>query len=76
MIEKLLRHPYLVHQRADDENDIPEMPIAVCSDVSGRVCLSQENHSIVLNRASVKELFLAIRKTMAEHDIEERKSKK
>lgn len=70
MIEPLLRNAHLLHQTPDDENELPEPPIAVCTDASGLIVLSQEARYIVLNRATVNELRKLLR-DQAKREIEE-----
>ena len=69
MIEKLFNHPYLLHQTADREGDMPDTPVAACIDNGGTICLSQEGQGIVLNRASVPELYKLL-KMLAAKEVE------
>jgi hypothetical protein len=61
MIEPLLRNAHLLHQTADDDSELPEPPIAVCTDANGLICLSQEARYINVNRATVNELRRLLR---------------
>jgi hypothetical protein len=61
MIDKLFNHPHVLYQTADDENDLPELPIGSSLDNFGMIILSQEGNSIVVNRASVPELCKLLR---------------
>ena len=61
MIERLLNHPRLLHQTADEEDGIPEGPVAGSVDANGMIVLSQEGRDLVLNRASVAELGKMLR---------------
>jgi hypothetical protein len=71
MIEILLHNPRILHQKPDDEDGLPEFPIAACTDASGLIVLSQEGRSsIVINRASVPELCQMIRMLAALHQEE------
>lgn len=60
MIEILLKNPRILHQTADDKNGMPELPIALSTDASGLIVLSQEGREIIVNQASVPELFSMI----------------
>lgn len=63
MIEKLMQNPHLLHQTPDDpESELPELPIAACTDATGLICISQEGRYIIINRASVNELCKLLRK--------------
>lgn len=57
MIEILFNNPRILHQTADDKDGMPELPIALSTDASGLIVLSQEGREIVINQASVPELF-------------------
>jgi hypothetical protein len=70
VIEKLLSDPHLLHQTADDESELPEPPIAVCTDASGLIFLSQEARYICVNRATVNELRKLLRE-LAKREIGE-----
>ena len=57
MIEKLFNEPNIFYQVADEEDQIPELPVTICKDASGIICLGQNGSSeIVLNKKSIKEL--------------------
>lgn len=56
MIKKLFQEPHIFYQKPDDEDNLPEMPIVIQKDLSGIICISQEDREIVLNKKSIKEL--------------------
>jgi hypothetical protein len=66
MIEKLFNNPHLLHQTADDDSSLPELPISGSVDSADIIVLSQEGRSIVINKASVPELCKLLKKLAAE----------
>lgn len=62
MIIKLFNRPHIFYQTADNEDDLPEYPIAIHTDNMGMICLEQEGRSIILNNKSLVEFSNFIKK--------------
>jgi hypothetical protein len=62
MIRKLFNNPHVVYQTADNEDELPELPISMCTDNSGLILLFQEDNEIIINRTTIKELSQLLKK--------------
>jgi hypothetical protein len=68
MIERIGRPAKILHQTSDDAGSISETAVAAYVDETGIIVMSQECRQIVLNRASVPELFKMLRSLVKEYD--------
>lgn len=65
MIVKLLQNPRVVYQKADDESNLPEPAIAIGTDATPIVVMSQEGREITVNLATLPELWKCLRQVAA-----------
>ncbi len=69
MIEKLFNHPHILHQTANSDMDMPNTPIAACIDASNLIILSQGPAYICIDKKSVPELCILLKKLAKERQM-------
>lgn len=61
MIRELFSQPQILFQTPDEDFGVPEPAIGISIDTSGTIVLQQESDTILVNRASVRELCEVLR---------------
>jgi len=75
MIERLFRHPYVLHQKAE-RDDIASPPIAGHIDAGELIIISQEGRDICIDHRSVTELCKMLRLLAKHRDADKVKTGK
>jgi len=66
MIVRQFNNPVVLYQTPDGEYEIAEPAICISTDASGLIVVQQGGDTILINRASVKELCKALLATPSE----------